>query len=80
MPSFKDIISVKKHAEIGDLKRKNKLGGLTIDFSGQRFTQRYLDSFMEHIEASKVIERFVSIYYGTLRELFYQLLKLFFLT
>ena len=64
MPSFEDIISVKKHAEVGDVKRKNKLGGLTIDFSGQRFTQRYLDSFMEHIEASKVIERFVSIYSG----------------
>jgi len=64
MPSFEAIISEKKHAEAGDVRRKNKLGGLAIDFSGQRFNQGYLDSFMEHIEASKVIERFVAIYSG----------------
>ena len=64
MPSFQDIISEKKHAEAGDVARINKLGGLKINFSGQRFTQGYLDSFMEHIEASKVIERFIAIYSG----------------
>ena len=56
MASFQDIISEKKHAEAGDVARINKLGGLKINFSGQRFTQGYLDSFMVHIEASKVIE------------------------
>ena len=64
MPSFRNIIADKKYAKKGETTPVKKIGGLTIDFSAQSFSQEYLDSFLEHIEQEKIIERFSSIYLG----------------
>ena len=64
MPSFRNIIADKKYAKKGEATPVKKIGGLTIDFSAQSFSQEYLDSFLEHIEQEKIIERFSSIYLG----------------
>ena len=44
MPSFRNIIADKKYAKKGEATPVKKIGGLTIDFSAQRFSQEYLDS------------------------------------
>ena len=64
MPSFNNIINEKKYGELGDIRPVKNIGGLTINFGGQRFSQEYLDSFLEHIEEEKIIERFAAIYSG----------------
>ena len=53
MPSFRNIIADKKYAKKGEATPVKKIGGLTIDFSAQSFSQEYLDSFLEHIEQEK---------------------------
>jgi hypothetical protein len=37
MPSFRNIIADKKYAKKGEATPVKKIGGLTIDFSAQRF-------------------------------------------
>ena len=64
MPSFNNIINEKKYGEPGDVSPVKSIGGLTINFSGQRFSQEYLDSFLKHLEEEKIIERFAAIYSG----------------
>ena len=64
MPSFNNIINEKKYGEPGDVSPVKNIGGLTINFSGQRFSQEYLDSFLKHLEEEKIIERFAAIYSG----------------
>ena len=64
MSSFNNIINKKKHGEMGDIRPVKNIGGLTINFGGQHFSQKYLDSFLEHIEEEKIIERFAAIYSG----------------
>ncbi len=64
MPSFNRIINEKKYGELGDIRPVKNIGGLTINFSGQRFSQEYLDSFLEHIEEEKITQRFAAIYSG----------------
>lgn len=64
MTTLRKITDNKKHAEEGDAKPIKKIGGLTIDFLGQRFSQTYLDSFFEHTKEEKIIDRFVEIYSG----------------
>ena len=64
MPSFKNLVDDKKNTEPGDVVTTKKAGGLTFDFSFQRFSETYLDSFIEHVKEAKVIERFDAIYSG----------------
>ena len=64
MPSFKNLVDDKKNAEPGDVVTTKKAGGLTFDFSFQRFSETYLDSFIGHVKEAKVIERFDAIYSG----------------
>ena len=64
MPSFRNIIADKKYAKKGEATPVKKIGGLTIDFSAQRFSQEYLDSFLGYIEQEKIIERVSSVYLG----------------
>ena len=64
MPSFKNLVDDKKNTEPGDVVTTKKAGGLTFDFTFQRFSETYLDSFIEHVKEAKVIERFDAIYSG----------------
>ena len=64
MATFKNIFNNMQLAEKGDTKPIKKLGGLTANFTGQKFSQKYLDTFFQIAEDEKIIERFAEIYSG----------------
>ena len=64
MTTFEKIINNKRYAEPGNATPIRKIGGLTIDFSHQKFSQEFLEAFIEQTEKQKIIERFAEIYSG----------------
>ena len=64
MTTFEKMINNKRYAEPGNATPIRKIGGLTIDFSHQKFSQEFLEAFIEQTEKQKIIERFAEIYSG----------------
>ena len=64
MTTFEKMINNRRHAAPGDATPIKKIGGLTIDFSHQKFSQEFLEAFIEQAEKQKIIERFAEIYSG----------------
>ena len=64
MTTFEKMINNRRHAAPGNATPIKKIGGLTIDFSHQKFSQEFLEAFIEQAEKQKIIERFAEIYSG----------------
>ena len=64
MTAFEKMINNRRYVEPGNATPIKKIGGLTIDFSHQRFSQEFLEAFIEHAEKQKIIQQFTEIYSG----------------
>ena len=64
MTTFEKMINNSRYIEPGNATPIKKIGGLTIDFSHQKFSQEFLEAFIEHAERQKIIQRFTEIYSG----------------